>query len=1372
VSELNRAGQLNSLGHLDTTQKDFRSQIDAITDTVRQLGGKPFVGQGGQGSDPLTAPYVLYVDSYTGSDKFVGGDYNKEDTGTFESKMRRISLQRLECGYTVARPFKSISRAVIEAGIITSRDYLDLTPAPCGDLVTIVVSSGVHTLLNDPGYMSGVSEWVDGYTPDDAALTAFSGSKGGVILPRGASIVSLDLRKTIIRPNYVPPNENEAADLSNRSSCFLLTGGCYAYGFTLMDKLGLNRSHHLLSAFAFAGEDELDTFYAKIRKAFAGSGATGNIDAALAVPRSSEYLITGPQPPTPSEPTDTVRSSSPYIYNISLRSEYGMAGILCDGNLAGASFKSMVVSQFTGVSLQKDISCWQKYTKGTASWGPIADYPELIDTSPNDLRMNPSRRSIHVRTCNGAVVQEVSVFAIGQQIHHLAESGSQITITNSNSNWGGCAALAVGFQKKAAPGDTPWEIKSLRRALSPFEKSGNVNRIFLGTLTSTQLNEATTLELIEDLDPSSSDLSQPAVLSSQSYSLKEDEYIWVENPGGPDYRAKLAANPWQAANGDEIEIKTRVETDNATGNVNPSNTGLDPNTYNDIAGKRVYVRRIRDVRSVEERRYSLIVSGGTNPVRLPVRDYVIQPTAGDDWDAQLQAVAASETSNKYLNGANVELRYSKRVAGDTNFAEGTYYRKGDVIRKDNKHLVAVKPSYGPFEEESWVETYVHMQGTYAPEGYYTNAQPVIIFDRDTDESSTSSTLGNKPDNNLIRAQEWHAVDAQGMAGLLLNYGYDRATVRTLIESQLEENRNLDVSINNWEVEFRRPTNIRLYSHAYEWAGGGNYTKGLPQYQKELTPNNKFTFYFTNEAGGKVYASGFNEEGLQVTPRGLEDLTTGQVLTVSEIGAPDRTIDFPTVFADLEVTNQLTVNGILVEGAAKTDAFGFVELAGLSELDNPTPAVSNADIENQPNAVTPEGLAYWKESQKLVQALPNGIPYALLHVAAGTPLTGADSVPYGTEVDPGVEWSADGNVFHQSIFKTLTEAVEKASQLFLPTGSTVVISIHDDLVENEDGPIQLVNGYARFLVAGARGATNPRVHMKWGTTANACARIPQYRGVRAYSAGAVFADLTLDLDNNGRTSISATFNGGLACGGRDVILNWSNVASYSNACTCSYGGQINLDFYGTELHYITNNIVSQDVGFTELPRLTLLGSDRRDSGLTGHGCNLIVDFKEDDTPAGFRFSHSLGNQPQLLLLDLGKRGGVKTGGRVLPKVDFDFSNDLWDLTEIVGYNYLHNPNLIGKTFRSRELTGSASSTFNISAASLATVKAAELRNGNQVDIERRSSIEPIESGFFSLLVELENDPSISGLLLTAENTTNAYVYFPPATAAPSDLARNT
>ena len=50
---------------------------------------------------------------------------------------------------------------------------------------------------------------------------------------------------------------------------------------------------------------------------------------------------------------DTVDSASPYVFNCSLRSVWGINGMHADGDEA-TGFKSMVVAQFTGISLQKD----------------------------------------------------------------------------------------------------------------------------------------------------------------------------------------------------------------------------------------------------------------------------------------------------------------------------------------------------------------------------------------------------------------------------------------------------------------------------------------------------------------------------------------------------------------------------------------------------------------------------------------------------------------------------------------------------------------------------------------------------------------------------------------------------------------------------------------------------------------------------------------------------------------------------------------------------------------------------------------------------------------------------------------------------------
>ena len=160
-------------------------------------------------------------------------------------------------------------------------------------------------------------------------------------------------------------------------------------------------------------------------------------------------------------------------------------------------------------------------------------------------------------------------------------------------------------------------------------------------------------------------------------------------------------------------------------------------------------------------------------------------------------------------------------------------------------------------------------------------------------------------------------------------------------------------------EFRRPSIIRMYGHAFEWAGFGNYTKGLPQYQGGMLGANKFTYYGTSELGGRVYFTGFNEEGFAVSPRGVEDIQTGEVLAVEEINAPDIELDIPTFFDSL-TTNTLTVNSELVINGtvsgspnwgdtlpvSSTGQQGIIETATVAE------AVAGTDTTR---AVTPAGL---------------------------------------------------------------------------------------------------------------------------------------------------------------------------------------------------------------------------------------------------------------------------------------------------------------------------------------------------------------------------------------------------------------------------------
>ena len=511
-------------------------------------------------------------------------------------------------------------------------------------------------------YTPTVSTWQDGFVPAASDLQQFNDSEGGIILPRGLSIIGDDLRKSIVRPTFVP---NSGGNITTgRSAIFRVTGGSYFFNFTFKDSTSVGTSHHLLDCFAFTNTAELQDFYNKVAQAV---GITG----AYTIANPGETVITAPQPATPSTVVDGVTGSSPYIFNCSVRSLLGMSGIFADGNQDSSGFKSMVVAQFTGVSLQKDLSMWQTYSGG--SWSNFTgSYDDFIAVDPNNIRMNPARFSAHIRAINDAVIQEVSVFAIGHGVHHWVQAGGELTVTNSNSNFGGVAALAEGFKDAAANNDTDWSVSRLRVAADLTENRSSVRNINLGIASG---SNASSVTLEEALTPGNFDPNNPLILESQGYTLREDSFIWISNPVGLDYRAQLTATAYASGSPRVIGVRGPFLTENN----NAPGSGA---SFPAVDGLPVYIRRLRDGRKEDERRYAIIANNATDS-RNPIRDYVIQT----DIDA---AVIDSLIPNGNLstiakaiplqvNTGRSSLVELRRNDGDTSWNAGFYYRVGDTV---------------------------------------------------------------------------------------------------------------------------------------------------------------------------------------------------------------------------------------------------------------------------------------------------------------------------------------------------------------------------------------------------------------------------------------------------------------------------------------------------------------------------------------------------------------------------------------------------------------------------------------------------------------------------------------------------------------------
>jgi len=152
---------------------------------------------------------------------------------------------------------------------------------------------------------------------------------------------------------------------------------------------------------------------------------------------------------------DTVDSASPYAFNLSLRSVWGMNGMHADG-AKSTGFKSMVVAQFTGLSLQKDDRAFVRYNQSTGSYdvATAGDGAHLDGFA--EYRKDWGHR--HILASNDAFIQAVSVFAVGFQGHFTALEGADMSITNSNSNFGSIALRSAGFKKKSFSKDKAGSI--------------------------------------------------------------------------------------------------------------------------------------------------------------------------------------------------------------------------------------------------------------------------------------------------------------------------------------------------------------------------------------------------------------------------------------------------------------------------------------------------------------------------------------------------------------------------------------------------------------------------------------------------------------------------------------------------------------------------------------------------------------------------------------------------------------------------------------------------------------------------------------------------------------------------------------------------
>lgn len=669
----------------------------------------------------------------------------------------------------IARPFATLNRAVIEVArrsILSGRE----DDAFNGRFV-IMLLPGRNTVYNEPGVtLSDFEEEVVGFTEDQAitqsTLRLFNSTQGGLLLPRGTSVVGLDLRKTVVAPTYYPQwtrdsFETEPTLISDRTSVLKWTGNSYLTSLTFNQKVsdisvvnitgdpgdpalltslrphgfrtlvsssaspdeileadsvrltypaGVSRlydnvptlteddfyaepitpftfrlrkvvsgalvtreelpqapvpgstpanyltltytltTHHRLSALSFATAVELNEMYAKVQRAFSFLTFAGTVNNAEVQAGETTIVAQTPQPPNVS--VNTISNASPYIFNCSLRSEYGMCGVEVDGAKVNG-FRSALMCNFTSVSLQNDPDVYEVYEgqgeNPSFSWISLkqayANYAE-VDVSTvtpaqameyltsgnvnvddvrffirpaNDIQGNDSKssglisdlsdtRHYALKALNSAYAQTVASFAIGVAVNYWAMGGSQISVTNANSNFGGIALRAEGFAGIGTRGgaeqpDKGFIIKGIRRPsviTAPMvSDANNIKRFFLNS----RIVSATDTSIVFDqrVDPS-------VILP---YTLRPSSYIWVEDvTTGAVYKAQIANTTGSPLSSDGLTLSIANSTNEIAVALNSSGVSISNLCV-------PYVRRFIDPRSIVDRQYGLWVSVSGNDHRAP-----------------------------------------------------------------------------------------------------------------------------------------------------------------------------------------------------------------------------------------------------------------------------------------------------------------------------------------------------------------------------------------------------------------------------------------------------------------------------------------------------------------------------------------------------------------------------------------------------------------------------------------------------------------------------------------------------------------------------------------------------------------------------------
>ena len=647
---------------------------------------------------------------------------------------------------------------------------------------------------------------------------------------------------------------------------------------------------------------------------------------------------------------DTVDSASPYMFNLSLRSTWGMNGMHADGNKA-TGFKSMVVAQFTGLSLQKDDRAFVRFDESTGNY--------LAATAGDGAHLDGFARyrkgwaHTHVMASNDAFIQVVSVFAVGYGDHFAGYAGADMSITNSNSNFGSVALRSKGFKQQAFTKDKSAKITHI----IPPKSLADVDEVSINWVNvDIQRTKTVNSQLVNIGQAAGSrlylygytNLESPPTNKIQGYVVgaRQDG---VGQSAIPDKLNCLLVS--SGASAATIKTARIVPYGPSVSVTSPGDAGspiqYDSGTYNNAFGGQpagwylstdsntndiyttivtnsqynnvnftptTFIKRVPDARNLVDRTYRVrlqIDKDQQLPLpRSPISGFVVQPLNTDLTRYYLDRtfyIYDIETKQKFVRGETDGVYYITLLCASITPQTSNY-----DDRRFSQNINEVYPSFdrdNPVADPDAAVSVADIKTIGLV--YATNGSTPAENNKDAQLSITKEAilflLADTGWSQPGTTPNWDSVNKR-LSNIVLTARLGDEETRK-IPIRIDGNGN----VNPIPVELRRHSILRSGNHTFEYTGfgPGNYSTAFPQTQVETLSEDQIKFsQSTKEDAGVAFYSGLNSNGDLFIGNQIINPVTGQITNediaqLNVIGEENTTIQ---TFSELVLTDKLTVIG--------------------------------------------------------------------------------------------------------------------------------------------------------------------------------------------------------------------------------------------------------------------------------------------------------------------------------------------------------------------------------------------------------------------------------------------------------------------------------